>query len=321
MFGISNWLSSSSPDRQKKAGVVLISFFLSLILWGLVTLNQTYETRITLPIKVYDIPDTVKVTEPVTHQLSLDVKGTGIDLLGEFINFKPDTLRLPFDRQFFEYPSVPVEIYQQRIRDNLNSQIDILHTRPENIVLSYTPKVYKVVPIIFDTEITMNPAYQLSGPPEILEDSVTILGAREILDTIWEWHTERTPTELITRPQMISVPVVDTFKGIEVSPSSIDVFITPQKFTEKKLEIPIEILNIPEDKHVRLNHQTIRVTCLIPFDQYENLMERSDQFVAQLDFNGFDPLHPQVIPRLNLPNSIFVSSRRPLDVSFVIVNR
>jgi len=300
---------------------MLSSFFLALFLWVLVTLNQTYETRLDYPIQIRDIPEDIQVVEMPTRKLEVTVRSNGLSLLTHHLRLRRDTLFIPYHQDFSQQDYAPSAAFQAALQAQLGSDLKIDHLWPDRILLQSEQKVSKMVPLRLAAQIRLKPAFQLLSPPQLTEDSVRLLGPRQVLDTIESWSTVSSPTPVISEPCVLQVQVVDTLPNLTVTPKVVGVSVNPRRYTEVRVHVPVEVQNVPKGTTVRLDRSRLEVSCLFPIDEYQAAKDTQGTFHARIAFADLDPYFPHVVPELTLPPAAKLISAYPPELSFVIVEQ
>lgn len=299
---------------------MLSSFFQALFLWILVTLNQPYETHLVYPLRVAGVPEAIQVLDMPTQNIDIGVRSSGLNLLTHFLRLRRDTLTIPYHQDFTDRDYTPSSVFQSTLQAQLGSDLKIEHLWPDRILLETERKVSKKVPLDLMANIRLKPAYQLMSPPRLTEDSVLLLGPRQMLDTIERWSTVTASTAVIFEPQVVQVPVLDTLKHLTVSPKVVGVAVNPRRFTEIRVRVPVQVEDVPPGTTVRLDHSSLEVSCLLPIDDYVAAKDtQAGIFRAQVNFASLNPHFPYTIPDLTLPPTAKLIQVRPLELSFVIV--
>ncbi|MEL6133907.1 MAG: hypothetical protein AAFR59_11140 [Bacteroidota bacterium] len=306
--------------RERKAVTVSLSLGLAIVLWVLVTLNKSYEYNLYFPVKIVQVPDSLEVTDQETKTLSLITEGIGVDLFMAYLRSRKDTLELPFRSPFIQDEPVPSSAYFNDIQQSFRSpNIKLSRIIPEQVFVDVDFKIFKKVPLRLTTEIGLKKAYQLEAPPRNLTDSVKLYGAASRLNDIQEWRTLPAMTQPLDRAQTLLLDV-DTAADIEVIPAKANIFVQPRLYTETTLDIPIEILDKPDEIEVRLSHPVVKAVCLVPMDEYDALRKEILQKKVKIPFNTLDPEFPYLIPDLKMDKKVKLLYRDPLEISYVIVH-
>ena len=300
---------------------MLSSFFLALFLWVVVTLNQTYETHLIYPLRVVEVPEEIQVLGMPTQSIDIGVRSSGLNLLTHYFRLGRDTLFIPYHQDFSQQAYAATAVFQSTLQSQLGSDLKIEHLWPDRILLQMERKVSKMVPLYLAADIRLKPAYQLMSPPRLTEDSVRLLGPRQVLDTIERWTTVSDPTPVISEPQVLQIRVLDTVPALTVSPKVVGVAVNPRRFTEVRVRVPVTVDEVPQGTTVRLDHSSLEVSCLLPIDEYVAAKDTQGTFKARIAFADLDPFFPYVIPELKLPPAAKLISAHPPELSFVIVEQ
>ncbi len=306
--------------KENQGLIILVSFVLAITLWFLVTINQTYDTRLSFPFQVTGIPQAYQLTEELPAEIQVEARGPGVDLIGLHLTLRRDTLEFPYQDEFRQEGLIRTQPFRELVAKVLPAQLEVKGLTPGNLAFSVEKKISKQVPVLFMADLRLPPAYQLEQAPKLSQDSVTVLGPQGQLDTLRFWPTQAIELVVGEKPGILSVPLQDTLLGLEVSPSVVQVYLQPRKYTQTTLRLRLRVTGQPDDVQVRLNHQHVDLSCLLPLDEYEAILRQSRTWFVAIPFDQLDPRIPAIIPQLDLPSSVKVVSRSPFQIQYVIVH-
>lgn len=312
-------LIRTGASRERQRVIVAISFFMAVLLWILVTLNRPYPSEYHYPVVLKDVPEDILLTGQTAHELTLEVRGIGVDLMVEHMRIRRDTIHLPFLPDLRQGRMVNSMDFAASFKPTLPPGATLVRIQPGRFGIEFSEKVSKRVPLVLNTEIPLKPAYQPAQPPRLSDDSVTLIGAEEQLENIELWYTAAGRTEIVTEPTSLSIPVMDTTEGIAVKPKLVSVSVEPRWFTETVIKVAVEVQGVPADTRVRLSHSFIDVVCLVPMADYERILDESKHLKAVISYTDLNPSMPYIIPKLDFPAPIRIISRKPLELQYVIV--
>ena len=312
-------LISSPSDNEKQSIIIILAAFLSLTLWFLVTLNQDYDATVHFPVKITNIPDTIELAFETQPYIDLKIQDGGVDLMLEFFKFDRDTLEFAFNQEFLKNKYIETSFYRDQLVQKFS--YDIKGINPGRLYFDYENKIYKRVPLYSRTHFRLAPAFFLENQPAFTPDSVTILGPLTKLDSIKEWYTANITTKVIIKSEEVTVPVMDSIKGLKVTPKTVKAFVKPQKYTQADMRIPINVYDVPEGSSIRLEVDSLLISCLVPMARYESVLNASKSYKASVSFYNLDPLLAHTIPQPSLPDDVKLVSQNPFRVNFVIVNK
>lgn len=312
------WLISQPESAGNQGVILMISFFLASFLWLLVQLNDPYETQVPVAVKIEEIPPEIQLSPNVFPQVMVTVEGLGGDLLSYLIKLQRDTVRIPYNKEV-EAGYLITRNHLSAFRQPFSTVRMTGMVTPDSLRISSDRKVRKKVPLRSQVEIQMAPHYLLERNPELSPDSVTLIGPQPMLDTIQEWYTKALRSDRISTPETMQVGLVDTLEGLVLQPQTARLTVYPRRYTQAELTFPLSVVDVPEGKTVRLLHKTLEVTCLVPLDEYESLIERPHQM--ELSYLLLNPDVPFIIPDLSfLPSHVKVLTQTPSRIPYVIVN-
>ncbi|MEZ4829588.1 MAG: hypothetical protein R3C61_25380 [Bacteroidia bacterium] len=307
------------PGKNDQGATILIAALLSLTLWFLVTINQEYDTSISYPVKITAVPETIQITRNLNPHVDVVARGGGVDLLIEHFKLSRDTLEFPFSEEYRRNNFIPTSSYKDVFSRIIPYEIKGI--TPGRIYFEYEKKIYKRVPLRLQTRIQLKPTFQLPNPPQLLQDSVIILGPQTRLDSISEWFTTDEKTPVISNQGEIEVNVVDNVPGLSVIPRKVKLKLNPVLYTQMVIRVPVEIADVPPGMEVRLSHNAIDVTALVPMDKFHQLKKENENIRHTIPFQKLDKDVPELVPQIELPAPLKLVSRNPLRLSYVIVKK
>lgn len=314
-------LYSTVPSRMRQIVTIFLALVLAIVLWVLVTLNQPNQLTLNFPIEVRDVPVEVQLTELSPTSLQVKTEGLGLDLVLASVKARRDTIFINYESEFATEGYIPTTLLQTQVTNYFKTGVSVLAITPEQINSSVEFKVSKRVPLRFSTPLNLPPAYRLTHPVVLSQDSVTILGPQDYLDSLTYWETAPVEVAPILEPTEIAIPILDTAAGLVVSPKVVQAYVNPRKYTQTTLTYQLKITQIPPQRAVRLSSQTLKIACLVPIEEFELLTNTYANATLEIPFDSLKPRFPFIVPELTLPPSIRLVYRDPLEISYVIIQQ
>lgn len=318
---ILNLLLSPSSSMEKQGLIIFISFFLALTLWILVTLTQEYPSTLNYPIQITEIPDTLDIQAVTPSTIEVKASGSGIELIGKHLRFGQDTIEFPYVSDFSEKGYTETGSFQKVMEDKVGSDLKVISYWPGRIDVATVTKTRKLVPLSLRTKIALRPAYQLDTSPELSLDSIYIIGPESTIDTIDEWFTGPEELQIISEDTSIELRLMAPSEGFQVSPEVVRMRVNTSLYTETQVPVAVSVSDQPSDVEIRFNQKQITLTCLVPFDSYETILAKKDDFHAEVPFDRLDPSFARIIPNISLPNGVKLIRQEPQELTFVITAR
>ncbi len=254
--------------------VLLVCMGLSLMVWFFVKMTETYESRGVLALN-YQPPMGRVFAQPPLRSMPFKFSGTGWKLLRMGIFRRQPSLD-------FSLSSAPVQVISRtdislKIEDEL--QLNLLELGQDNVTLRLDSLFSKKVKIKLDSIINFQNGYFFRDAVTLTPDSIVVFGASQMLDGI---------SEVSTEPLKMACPETDfrkTLKLINPNPALLqfsslqtELFLPVEQFTEKKLMLPVMVLN--EQDSIQLVPATVELSCVVGVSRFNQVSATDFRVVA-----------------------------------------
>ncbi|MDE5711143.1 MAG: YbbR-like domain-containing protein [Bacteroides sp.] len=305
-------------EKSREFFIFLFFFFVAGGFWLLRTLNNDYETSFSIPIRLKGVPNDVVITSEPASELHITVKAKGTVLLNYMLgkSFYPVTL------DYADYKSVNnrVRIYapqfEKKVLSQLNASTRLLSMKPDTLEYIYATGASKRVPVKLQGTLSAGREYYLSDTL-FRPDSVLVYAPAAVLDTITVASTQALKLENIsdTLKQQVSLQVQ---KGVKFVPSSIEMTLPVDIYTEKTVEVPVRGVNFPADKVLRAFPSKVQVTFQVGMSRFRQV--GADDFHIYVTYEELLKLGSDkyTIKLKNLPKEVSRVRFNPSQIDFLI---
>lgn len=263
--------------------IFLFFLILSGTFWLLMTLNETYEKDIKIPVRLVDIPNNVVLTSDTTTYIQVTIRDKGYSLLTYVYGKKIQTVNVKFSNYAKKTGTglISSSELQKLIYTKLFSSSRIVGMKPDKYEFFYNNGLNKRIPIRLYGQITPGQSYYLSKIM-LSSDSVDIFANREILDSIKYVNTEKLHIVNVTDTVIKQVSLLK-IRGVKYVPEKVKLSVYPDILTEEKIEVPITALNMPEGKKLRTFPSRVTVTFTIGASMFRTI--HPENFKVIVDYN------------------------------------
>jgi hypothetical protein len=285
---ILTFLRLDSLRKDRRIFVFSICLVIATTLWFLDALSKEYTTTLSYNVKYVNPPENLFLANNPPSKLDIMVEAHGFTLLRHKLafSFSPILLDLnefsPNIDSIQNSVQVTSETLIRRIDNQVSKEISISEVSPRTILLRFDNLETKRVPVNPLVNLNFKPQFNLSGAVTIRPDTIEISGPAGVLDTINILHTVpvtfndlETSVEQLIRVQH---PV-----RTELSPDRIILSVPVEKFTEKRITLPVQIINMPEDGHVKLFPPQVTISFMVGLSSYESISPAD--FTATVDYS------------------------------------
>lgn len=256
----------------------LLFLFLSAGLWFLNVLDKVRETTIVLPVEFLNIPPEIQFMNKLPESIEITLEDEGLNLL-KYKKTNLDKIHL-YPANLFENKGI-MYIDNQELFNQLTANIfpssKLLTVNPNEIRCEYVRLKSKTVPVRLNVNLETETQYFQTDQPKIYPNMVTVYGSQSLLDTINFVETENLTLSQIN-DTVASQLELQRIKGVKIHPKDVTVKFFVEMFTEKKLSLPVSVINAPENVGIKTFPAIIDLTLNVGLS-YFNRMKNDDLFL------------------------------------------
>ncbi|WP_040279983.1 CdaR family protein [Psychroserpens damuponensis] len=272
--------------KSKKLNVFGLFFLLAFLILVITKLSDTYVE--TIPFSVYykNLPENNIVTLDSMPKVDVTVSTHGFKLLSYYFQHK--NYPLDFDNHMYIKDNNYVWLADKGIYDLkqfVGKNVDVISVKPDTLILPFGILSVKKVPINLKSKINFALGYDTLNGLKITPDSVNIIGAKKVIDTIN--YVDTKPLNLndvkANIETKLSLDFSRSSERLKLSKSDITITAQVEKFTEGTFDIPITLLNLPNTIEMNYFPKHIKVAYYVSLEEY-NVVKPSD-FIIECDYN------------------------------------
>lgn len=303
--------------ERRRVSVFLSCLLLAVFAWLFFALSNNYEYQVNSQINFIN-PPLHKAYHPLQDDtITLKVRGTGWQLL--FSKFKLSHKIVNVSLKDLTIKNfVTVSNQLPEINRQFESNQRIVSVFPDTLFFDFTSRITKRVPVKLLYKLSFQKAYGISGPIKLDPATVIVTGAAEDLEEINSWKTDSLSMTEINGSINAKVSFQKGLKNnVDVYPKFVKVEIPVDEFTEKVLEIPIEVQHNP-GRDVKVVPEKAKITLLTALGNYSKIDRESLKVSVDLDKwvkNKYEQLPVQIT---KFPAFCKLVKTEPQTVDFLV---
>ena len=279
---VSNFLFS----RANREFLIFLFFFaIAGIFWLMMTLNETYEKELKIPVFYTDIDKSAVLTSPDTDTLRIMVRDKGYVISTYLYGDACQPLRVSFSKYARDGKGiVPIADLQKKVAAQLNASTRIVSAKPDRLLFYYNRGEKKRVPVKWRGTVTPENLYYLARV-SYDPDSITVYAPKEKLDSISVVYTERLSFTDFHDTLTVSTPLL-RLAGVKMVPDRVTVSFMTDILTEESIDgVPVVGINMPEGKVLRTFPGKVKVSFVAGMKTYRALS--ASDFLVVADYLEF----------------------------------
>lgn len=238
----------------------LFFVFIASAFWMLQTLDETYETEITLPLRIKNVPENVVFTNDIPSVLDLRVEDKGTVLVNYMLGqgFMPLTLDFNQYKQKGDHIRIPSTDLEKTILSQLTVSTKLIDIAPDTLEIIYTQGRGKKLPVKLQGNFSAKRQYYIADQT-ISPDSVMVYAPPAILENMHTVYTQITDLTDITDTVTHTIPLATT-KGVKLVPDQINAQFIADILTEKTVTVPIIGIGFPANRQLKTFPSKVDIT-------------------------------------------------------------
>ena len=268
--------------RTIKLKTFLLFLLLALLIWVLTKFSKETTATVNTNIAFTNLPNTVSISPNTPKDLDFDISANGF----QFLSFKLNIPTIDIDiSKFYEEGDTLILISNSELNRIISSQLNN-YTRVSQISLDelwvdLDPIVTKKVVIELISEIDYKVGYKSLGIVTLSPDSVDVSGPSEVVDSIRSIITEtfvkKDVSETINGTLVLQNPKNSI---LVLSNETTGLQLIVEEFTQKRLNLPVEVTNVPGDIELKLIPESIDVSFEVSLSEFNSISEKDFRIVC-----------------------------------------
>lgn len=316
-------LSAFRIRTNNRIVAFFICLLISLFLWLFTALSKEYTTTINLRVSYSNIPADKLSDQDFPEMVKAQVRSSGFRLANYFLF--PDSLSLLADLSRIRRENGSGNYYLELsplIRSmNDDEGLRIVRFIPDSIRFHFSKRSFRKVPVKVVTSFTFREPFQPLTVGNAEPGLITLSGSESALKKYDTLYTKTLTLEQVSASidTLLPVRIPEGEGSVIADPDSVRYTLAVDKFTEKEMEIPVEVLNIPAGHTVRLFPGRVKVIFLVPFSGYSQINPEDFRVVADFERNKTGNYLQAEVD--TYPKSIRQVRTVPARVEFILVKQ
>jgi hypothetical protein len=316
-------INNKLKSRQNQRFNVFVLFlFLSFLISLLVKLSNPHTLTIKFQLSPTQLESNELIILNKPKSVDITLNGRGFELLKYYI--KKPIIEVDFSLlrknncKYFWLKSDQID----RINDHFDSKILVKSITPDSLIFPFDSQFIKKVPVNILVESTFAVGFDLIDEFKSYPDSVFITGPKSTLDTITDISTNQIKLNDInsTIKLLVDLKIPSNLSPLRFSHQSVSIVGRVDKFTEGLVNVPVNIVNIPDSLNINFFPKEVSVSFYSSLKAFSEISKTD--FKVECDFNLINNdnnfLYPILVKK---PLSIKTAELKINKLEFVITSK
>ena len=298
-----------------------VALVFALLFWSLIKLSKEYKTVISVPVSYINVPQNKLIQKAPLTNIEIQVKGTGFKLIG--LSFTNNVIDLDArnlqKKQGSEYFFL-VGNQKPLIQHQLSGSYTIEAILQDTLFLDLGLLISKKVPVIPNLDLEYKLGFHLLDKLMLTPDSILVFGPEGQVNALKSLDLET--LELLDVSENIeeNIAIKKPIALGEIKYSNEKVMVTGvvDRFTEGTIELPFEIVNLPDSISVNTFPKMVRVVYQVGLSNFNRINDNSFKIICDYSHSELNNLNYLVPKTFSKPNFVTSIKLIPSKIEFLI---
>jgi hypothetical protein len=312
---------------RRRLYTFLYCLLVSILIWGLITLGNTHQDRISLKVLYRTIPTDLAIVNPLPESIDVIVRSDGFNLLFNRMFKSWPTVEIPVDpprprgkggKQF--HFTLQIRPMMRDLNAQLGMDVELAGVQPDSLVVVFDQLATKTVPVKLKLQLSYKKNFGLAGIPHCTPSEIDVSGPAKRLHDIDSVAIEVVNTEKLSGSFKQEIPI-KRVAGFQYSTTFVMLEVPVERLLEKILHVRITPINVPDSLDIQLIADHAEIYVAAPVSMHQRLKEQD--FSIVMDYQQREPtLHKGILICRKKPDWVRVTRIVPQTAEFIIkVNR
>jgi|SRR5690554_225374 len=308
-------------NKYKNNRLKLFLFFLLVagIFWVLTKFSREFTTSMVATIDYQSIPETAALAKDNPKELSFDLTANGFEIL--FYKFKKPSLNIQV-ADYYQKDKGGFTLSRNEvlklISNSFNRYLEVKNLSLDQLNVKLDRIVLKKVKVKPKTDIAFKNGFKALDSIVLIPDSVTISGPESSLKSIKFVKTKTLTLKNIDKNISETVAIISPAdEVVAIKPSSVNLQWTVAEFSQGKFNLPVEVINLPPGKELKLVPQIVSVTFDIALQEFAGIT--MENFKVVCDYSQRNKEENFMLPKLiKKPDGAVNIAIEPKKIDFFV---
>ncbi len=304
--------------RKTDFNSFLFFLFFAIVIWIFVQFSKQYSEVLEIPVEYVNVPQDKLLVGKVPQSLELRMQENGFTVA--WFSLFPPTVKIDLSKAGIENDALVYAIDENHseLQSQLEIDLDDNEFLKDALVVQYEQKQEKKLPVVFRMKMEYAVGYSAVEALKYEPDSIMVSGPDNILDTLSKLFTQQLSLTKVKEDQQ-GIVYLDTtaLPNVTFYRNKVKYAVDVEKVTEGKVQVPIEIMNVPRGLNVVIFPKEVVLFYQVNLKDFSRVT--ASDFRVVVDFDDVrgqqDFLIPEVIQKPEFTSNIRLNEKR---IQFII---
>ncbi|SHJ53300.1 hypothetical protein SAMN04487911_12428 [Arenibacter nanhaiticus] len=305
---------------KRKVKLSLIFLTCSFLAWFVTNLTENYTENAEFDLQYSRPPDSLLFNGASKKNIKVRLRTSGFQFLLFGFRNKQVHLSLSSLKQKGTKYYIPPSVYKNQIENQLPKSISILDMDRDTLFFDFRKLYKREIPITANVKLNLEPHYLIDGTLRLEPSKLTVIGPKHEIDSLQFIETESlvVPQLKMDFNKKLALRLPKNLKHTRYSHKETTVSVQVFKFSEKLIEVPVQVINVPEGTLVRTFPDRVSVICKARLEDLKNISVTN--FLVVVDYAEIKEGRDNILQLklLKKPDHLNVVELKENEVEFIL---
>ena len=268
-------------------------------------------------------PKNKVVTGEDKSGLNITLKGRGYTLLRFIVKGTQSPLIIDLESTYYHRNGLNGRVYylssevKDVVQTQLGSELQVISIQPDTVEFSLSGSIKKKIKVVARLDIKLEKQYLLKENPSCIPDSIIVSGPSSIIDTLTTVTTKTESVNKLSNAIVLNLPM-EKYEKLSFDKETITVKLTPEKYTEASIKVPIKVINLPYGLKLKTFPHEANLVFNIPLSDYNKLSSNLFNVVVNYKELGDKNINKLAVVVKESPEFVYSLKVNPKTVEFIV---
>lgn len=304
---------------RPKYRIFLLFLLVSFLAWLVTKLSDQHTDRTSFLLEYINTPDSLVLAQASKDRVNVRVQASGFQFIG--FNFGERTLEIDLAQvqKIGDRFVIPAGVYREQIEKQLSGNMDVMSMDADPLYFEFFRVHSKKVPVVSRLQLELAQNYMMDSIYTIRPDSVLVRGPENEIGAIDAVPTADKTLSEVNQAFDLVLPLnfPDSLNHTSFSVNEVRIMGEVYRFSEKVIEVPVQVVNLPQGVAVKTFPAVVEVICK---GRIENLKDLApSDFTVVADYSEAKA-EQDFLPLLlrEKPDSLHLAELQQKQVEFIL---
>lgn len=273
---------SKKSFRSIKINMFFFFLLLAIIFWALTKFSKENSAKIEANLVYTNLPENYLLGDENINTLTFDITSNGFDFL--IYKMKQPTVTVDVSKYFNDTNKnaiLPNENLKEEIAEQINYSGAIRNLSKTELNIDLQGVQSKKIPVIVNAVITYKQGFKKVDSLVAIPDSISVAGPKKLLDSLTgiatkELVLQNVGKDISSKISLEGLPYTELFSKTK----QVTVKQTVKEFSQKKLVLPIKLINVPTESTLKIIPERLEITFIVPIEKFSAISAQDFEIVC-----------------------------------------